>query len=52
MTQHRSPSGYSTWRLIAEELRREIVAGSKAPGTKLPAEGELAERFGDRKSVV
>lgn len=51
-TQSRSPSGYSTWRLIAEELRREIVDGARAPGTKLPAEAELAERFGVHRNTV
>jgi GntR family transcriptional regulator, phosphonate transport system regulatory protein len=50
--QHRSPSGYSTWRLIAEELRREIIAGAQAPGAKLPSEGELAERFGVHRNTV
>jgi GntR family transcriptional regulator, phosphonate transport system regulatory protein len=51
-TQGRSRSGYSAWRLIAEELRREIVSGAKAPGTKLPSEGELAERFGVHRNTV
>jgi len=51
-TQGRSRSGYSAWRLIAEELRREIIGGSQAPGTKLPAEGELAERFGVHRNTV
>jgi len=51
-TQSRSPSGYATWRLIAEELRREIVGGTRAAGTKLPAEGELAERFGVHRNTV
>ncbi len=51
-TQSRPRSGYSTWRLIADELRREIVGGSRAPGTKLPAEGELAERFGVHRNTV
>jgi GntR family transcriptional regulator, phosphonate transport system regulatory protein len=51
-TQSRSSSGYSTWRLIAEELRREIVAGQQPPGAKLPAEGELAERFGVHRNTV
>ena len=51
-TQGRARSGYSAWRLIAEELRREIVMGSMAPGTKLPAEGELAERFGVHRNTV
>lgn len=51
-TQGRARSGYSAWRLIAEELRRDIVIGAKAPGTKLPAEGELAERFGVHRNTV
>jgi GntR family phosphonate transport system transcriptional regulator len=51
-TRHRSTSGYSTWRLIAEELRRDIVNGGQAPGTRLPSEGELAERFGVHRNTV
>jgi GntR family phosphonate transport system transcriptional regulator len=51
-TQHRSPSGYSAWRLIAEELRQEIVGGLRPPGAKLPPEGELAERFGVHRNTV
>ena len=51
-TQGRARSGYSAWRLIAEELRRDIVSGSQAPGTKLPAEGALAERFGVHRNTV
>src|SRR6202035_574692 len=51
-TQGRSRSGYSAWRLIAEELRREIIGGSQAPGTRLPAEGELAERCGVHRNTV
>ena len=50
--QGRARSGYSAWRLIAEELRRDIVVGTPAPGTKLPAEGELAERFGVHRNTV
>ena len=52
MTQGKSRSGYSAWRLIAEELRRDIVSGAKAPGTKLPSEGDLAERFGVHRNTV
>jgi GntR family phosphonate transport system transcriptional regulator len=50
--QGRSRSGYSAWRLIAEELRREIVSGAQTPGAKLPSEGELAERFGVHRNTV
>jgi GntR family phosphonate transport system transcriptional regulator len=51
-TRSRSPSGYSTWRLIAEELRREIIGGGWAPGARLPSEGDLAERFGVHRNTV
>ena len=50
--QGRPRSGYSAWRLIAEELRREIVSGTRVPGSKLPSEGELAERFGVHRNTV
>ncbi|MGD0698437.1 MAG: phosphonate metabolism transcriptional regulator PhnF [Trebonia sp.] len=52
MTRSRPPSGYSAWRLIADELRREIVGGERLPGAKLPPEGELAERFGVHRNTV
>src|SRR5271167_2809290 len=51
-TRSRPPSGYSAWRLIADELRREIVGGTRPPGAKLPPEGELAERFGVHRNTV
>jgi GntR family phosphonate transport system transcriptional regulator len=51
-TRSRPPSGYSAWRLIADELRREIVSGARPPGAKLPPEGELAERFGVHRNTV
>src|ERR1700742_62388 len=51
-TQSRSSSGYSTWRLIAEELRREIVAGQQPPGAEVPAEGGLAGRLGVHRNTV
>lgn len=51
-TRGRPAGGYSAWRLIAEELRREISGGGLAPGTRLPAEGELAARFGVHRNTV
>ena len=51
-SRSRPPSGYSAWRLIADELRREIVGGERLPGAKLPPEGELAERFGVHRNTV
>ena len=50
--QGRSRGGYSAWRLIAEELRREIVSGARVPGSRLPSEGELAERFAVHRNTV
>ncbi|PRY68622.1 GntR family transcriptional regulator [Glaciihabitans tibetensis] len=41
----RSSSGYSAWRLIAEELRAEIGDGRLRAGDRLPTEAALAERF-------
>lgn len=42
----RSSSGYSAWRLIAEELRVEIGDGRLRVGDRLPTENVLAGRFG------
>jgi GntR family phosphonate transport system transcriptional regulator len=42
----RSGTGYSAWRLIAEELHAEIAAGSLGLGARLPTEQDLSERFG------
>lgn len=39
-------TGYSAWRLIAEELRAEIADGRLQTGDRLPPESALAERFG------
>lgn len=50
--QSRSGSGYSTWRLIAEELRREITDGTRPIGSRLPSENELADRFGVHRNTV
>ncbi|WP_223204594.1 phosphonate metabolism transcriptional regulator PhnF [Gordonia jinghuaiqii] len=49
---NRSQSGYSTWRLIADELRGEIVDGGLSPGTRLPSESQLASRFGVNRNTV
>ncbi|MCL2514681.1 MAG: phosphonate metabolism transcriptional regulator PhnF [Microbacteriaceae bacterium] len=51
-TTGRSASGYSTWRLIAEELRREIANGTRPAGSRLPSENDLAERFGVHRNTV
>ena len=51
-TQTRSSTGYSAWRLIAEELRSGIVDGTLPAGSRLPSESELAERFGVHRGTV
>ncbi|MCF8572199.1 phosphonate metabolism transcriptional regulator PhnF [Gordonia sp. HY002] len=48
----RSSSGFSVWRRIAEELRREIVDGGLPPDTRLPSEAQLAERFAVNRNTV
>lgn len=40
------PTGYSAWRLIAEELRADITEGRLQTGDRLPPESALATRFG------
>jgi len=51
-TMGATSSGYQAWRLIAEELRSEIIDGRVAAGAKLASEGELAERFGVNRHTV
>lgn len=46
MTDPARPTGYSAWRLIAEELRADITEGRLRAGDRLPTENALAERFG------
>lgn len=40
------------YRSIAEELRRQIVAGAIAPGAVLPSEAELARAYGASRVTV
>lgn len=51
-TPGRPASGYAEWRLIADELRREILDGALAPATKLASETELAGQFGVHRNTV
>lgn len=46
MSEPARTTGYSAWRLIAEELRADITEGRLREGDRLPAENALAERFG------
>ncbi|MCB1510539.1 MAG: phosphonate metabolism transcriptional regulator PhnF [Hyphomicrobiaceae bacterium] len=38
-------SGVALWRQIAEDIETEITVGRLAPGTRLPTEAELAQRY-------
>jgi GntR family phosphonate transport system transcriptional regulator len=51
-TPSRSTTGYSTWRIIAEELRAAIDDGTHPAGSRLPSENELAERFGVHRNTI
>jgi DNA-binding FadR family transcriptional regulator len=37
---------------VADQLRREILRGSLPPGTRLPPEAELAQRFGTNRNTL
>ncbi|GAB3924748.1 phosphonate metabolism transcriptional regulator PhnF [Microlunatus endophyticus] len=53
MSQITRPStGYAAWRLIAEELRADIVEGRLGTGARLPSENELAQRFGVNRQTA
>lgn len=47
-----SQAGLALWRRVADALERAIAAGTYAAGTKLPAEMEIAERFGVNRHTV
>ncbi|MDS9468944.1 phosphonate metabolism transcriptional regulator PhnF [Paracoccus sp. MBLB3053] len=42
----------SLWQSIADNLRSEIARGLWPPGTKLPAEAELASRYGVNRHTL
>jgi GntR family phosphonate transport system transcriptional regulator len=44
--------GLAAWRQIADGLEVDISTGRLAPGDRLPAEGELARRFGVNRHTV
>lgn len=45
-------SGVAIWRQIADEIRGEIRAGRLQSGARMPAEMELADRFGVNRHTV
>lgn len=44
--------GILLWRRIADELEQSIARGTFAPGSKLPGEVDIAERFGVNRHTV
>jgi GntR family phosphonate transport system transcriptional regulator len=47
-----APSGVLLWRRIADELEQSIARGTFEPGSKLPGEIDIAERFGVNRHTV
>jgi GntR family phosphonate transport system transcriptional regulator len=47
-----APSGVLLWRRIADELEQSIARGTYEPGSKLPGEIDIAERFGVNRHTV
>jgi len=45
-------SGVLLWRRIADELEQSIARGTYEPGSKLPGEIDIAERFGVNRHTV
>jgi GntR family transcriptional regulator, phosphonate transport system regulatory protein len=46
------PAGVSLWRRIADELEQSIARGTYEPGSKLPGEMDIAQRFGVNRHTV
>ncbi|WP_029031069.1 phosphonate metabolism transcriptional regulator PhnF [Salinarimonas rosea] len=44
--------GVAAWRQIVDGLEADVAAGRLAPGDRLPAETQLAERFGVNRHTV
>ncbi|WP_180350221.1 phosphonate metabolism transcriptional regulator PhnF [Ochrobactrum sp. CGA5] len=45
-------SGVAIWRQIADEIRGDIMVGKLQSGARMPAEMELADRFGVNRHTV
>ena len=44
--------GVALWRQIANHLQHDIANGSRPPGSRLPTEAELSQRFGVNRHTV
>ena len=49
---HGSVAGVSLWRRIADDLEQSIAHGTFQPGSRLPGELEIAQRFGVNRHTV
>jgi len=47
-----APAATSLYRKVADDLRAAIAAGSYPPGTRLPSESDLAERYSVSRGTV
>jgi len=45
-------TGLALWRRVADELERAIAVGRFEPGTRLPSELDIADRFGVNRHTV
>src|SRR5690349_21412874 len=45
-------AGVTLWRRVADELERAIAVGTFKSGAKLPAENDIAARFGVNRHTV
>ncbi len=45
-------TGIALWRQIAQALEADIASGTFAPGSRLPTEAQLAERFGVNRHTL
>src|SRR5580693_1260231 len=48
----KAAAGVALWRRIADDLEQSIAQGTFQAGSKLPAETEIAERFGVNRHTV
>ena len=47
-----TPGTTSLYRKVADDLRAAIAAGTYPPGTRLPSESDLAERYAVSRGTV
>ena len=52
MTAYYRTKGTPMFRLIYENLKREITSGDYAPSAKLPSESELCRAYGVQRDTV